>query len=62
MPYHERKGRADEEVALFCLRSVLAAVSGMTQALLRVYGNLPVVYAGGVMSQQSASAGIGGRL
>lgn len=22
----------------------------MTQALLRVYGNLPVVYAGGVMS------------
>lgn len=46
----KEKGAPDEEVALFCLRSVLAAVSGMTQALLRVYGNLPVVYAGGVMS------------
>jgi N6-L-threonylcarbamoyladenine synthase len=44
------KGEPPEEVALFCLMSVLAAVDGMTAALLERFGKLPLVYAGGVMS------------
>ena len=39
-------------MARFCLDSVCAAVSGMTEALLAEYGDLPLVYAGGVMSNQ----------
>ena len=45
-------GQPPAEVARFCLDSVCAAVSGMTEALLAEYGDLPLVYAGGVMSNQ----------
>ena len=49
-----RKRLADGEtpsaVAKFCLASVNAAVQAMTERLLSQYGELPVVYAGGVMS------------
>ena len=38
------------EVALFCLMNVHAAVQEMTKYLLHTYGDLPIVYAGGVMS------------
>ncbi len=38
------------EIARFCLLSIYAALSGMTEALFREYGPLPLVYAGGVMS------------
>lgn len=44
------KGDPPEEVARFCLDSVAAALDGMTAALLSRYGDLPLVYAGGVMS------------
>ncbi|MBE6807150.1 MAG: peptidase M22 [Ruminococcaceae bacterium] len=44
------KGEPPAEIARFCLDSVGAAVEGMTEALLRQYGDLPVVYVGGVMS------------
>ena len=44
------KGTPPAQVARFCLDSVGAAVEGMTQAVLAQYGDLPVVYAGGVMS------------
>ncbi len=44
------KGEPPAEIARFCLDSVGAAVEGMTEAILREYGDLPVVYAGGVMS------------
>lgn len=44
------KGESPAEIARFCLDSVGAAVEGMTEAILREYGDLPVVYAGGVMS------------
>ena len=44
------KGVPPAEIARFCLDSVGAAVEGMTEAILREYGDLPVVYAGGVMS------------
>ena len=43
-------GELPADVALFCLESVKAAVSAMTEALLAQYGKLPLVYAGGVMS------------
>lgn len=44
------KGAPKEEIAAFCLQSVLAALDGMTSGLRREYGNLPLVFAGGVMS------------
>ena len=39
-----------EDIALFCIKSVEAALCGMTDALVEQYGKLPLVYAGGVMS------------
>ena len=39
-----------EDIALFCLKSVEAALCGMTDAVIYKYGNLPLVYAGGVMA------------
>lgn len=45
-----KKGTPPAEVALFCLKSVEAALVAMTENLLATYGNLPLVYAGGVMS------------
>lgn len=43
-------GEKSEDIALFCLKSVEAALCGMTDATLSEYGKLPLVYAGGVMS------------
>ena len=45
-----QKGAPREDIAKFCLLSVLAALEGMTERLLERNGELPVVYAGGVMS------------
>lgn len=49
------------EVARFCLLSVCAALAGMTQALIRKYGPLPLVYAGGVMSNTLLRERLGGQ-
>lgn len=49
-------GEPPAAVARFCLDSVAAAVCGMTEALLRTYGDLPLVYAGGVMSNRGLKA------
>ena len=43
-------GAQPAEVARFCLLSVESALVSMTEQLLAQYGDLPVVYAGGVMS------------
>lgn len=43
-------GEKPEDIAFFCLKSVEAALCGMTDAMLSEYGKLPLVYAGGVMS------------
>ncbi len=40
------------DIARFCLDSVYAAIRGMTAAALGELGRLPVVYAGGVMSDR----------
>jgi N6-L-threonylcarbamoyladenine synthase len=45
-----KKGVPPAEIAVFCLSSIQAALEGMTERLLMEYGDLPVVYAGGVMS------------
>lgn len=45
-----KKGAGKEDVALYCLLSVWAALDAMTAALLEQYGDLPVLFAGGVMS------------
>jgi N6-L-threonylcarbamoyladenine synthase len=44
------KGTPKEDVARYCIESVGAAVAGMTRALIQEYGDLPLLYAGGVMS------------
>lgn len=41
-----------EDIALFCLKSIEAALCGMTDALISEYGKIPLVYAGGVMSNK----------
>lgn len=43
-------GHPKEEIARFCLDSILAALDAASQTLLNEYGNLPLLYAGGVMS------------
>ncbi len=59
------RGEPPAQVARFCLDSVEAAVTGMTEALLGAYGPLPLVYAGGVMSnarlRERLTARFGGR-
>ena len=45
-------GEKHEDIALFCLKSIEAALCGMTDALISEYGNLPLIYAGGVMSNK----------
>lgn len=45
-----KKGMPKEEIAAYCLYSILAALDGMTAELLKQYGNLPLLFAGGVMS------------
>ncbi|MVB12985.1 tRNA N6-adenosine threonylcarbamoyltransferase [Caprobacter fermentans] len=44
------RGTPKEEIAAFCLASILAALDGMAEVLLKQYGELPLVFAGGVMS------------
>lgn len=44
------EGHAPEDIASFCLQSILVALDGMAQVLLKSYGKLPLVFAGGVMS------------
>ena len=57
-------GAPPAEVALFCLMSIHAALVGMTEFLFATYGELPLVYAGGVMSnsilKEKLSAQFGG--
>ncbi|MGN1481668.1 peptidase M22 [Porcipelethomonas sp.] len=43
-------GESKENTANFCISSVYAAIREMTIAVLKKYGNLPLIYSGGVMS------------
>lgn len=44
------QGASPQAVAQLCLRSIRAALETMTERLLHEHGTMPVVYAGGVMS------------
>ena len=44
------KGESKEDISKFVLLSVSAALEKMTEKILNEYGNLPLVFAGGVMS------------
>ena len=45
-------GAGKEYTALYCLRAVSAAIDALTAAARLEYGDLPVLYAGGVMSDK----------
>ncbi len=47
-----QQGALPEDVARYCLTSVRDTVFAMTGAARQRYGNLPILYAGGVMSNQ----------
>lgn len=47
---HIADGRPPEYVAAFCLKYIEETISAMTSRLLSRYGDMPVLYAGGVMS------------
>lgn len=47
------RGEPKADIAAFCLQSVAAALEGMTEYLLMRYGELPLLYAGGVMSNKA---------
>ncbi len=49
------KGATPAETAQFCFSHVTAALSEMTARLLKEYGDLPLLYAGGVMSSRFIS-------
>ncbi|WP_167875194.1 peptidase M22 [Caproiciproducens galactitolivorans] len=43
-------GKPKEEIASYCLQSILVALNAMAEELLKRYGELPLLFAGGVMS------------
>ncbi|MCH5194224.1 MAG: peptidase M22 [Oscillospiraceae bacterium] len=45
-------GEAPQDIARYCLQYILAAIQGMTRYALETRGDLPVVFAGGVMSNK----------
>lgn len=46
------KGESPCDIARYCLDFIAASLSGMTEKLLEQYGPYPLLYAGGVMSNQ----------
>lgn len=55
------RGCKDEDIALYCLLSALNAVSEMTKYQRLALGDLPIIYAGGVMSNQIIKDGLQSR-
>ncbi len=45
-----RKGAEKSYVAAYCLKYISVSIEGMCRAILSEYGNLPLLFAGGVMS------------
>lgn len=43
-------GEAPCDVARYCIDYIMAALAYMTETAIKTYGNLPLIYAGGVMS------------
>ena len=47
-----RKGESPADIAKFCMCSVLTALSEMVSVLRKEYGDLPVLFSGGVSSNK----------
>lgn len=45
-------GEKSEDIAMFCLQYIYSSICGMTEYALDKFGNLPVLFAGGVMSNK----------
>lgn len=45
-------GEKYEDIAMYCLQYVYSAINGMAEYALEKYGNLPILFAGGVMSNK----------
>ena len=43
-------GEKPEDIAMFLFNSIASALGKSSEHLRKVYGNLPIIYAGGVMS------------
>ncbi len=50
------RGEPDADIARYCILSIRAALEGMTAALRRRFPSLPLLYAGGVMSNSDIRA------
>ncbi len=46
------QGKPREYTAAFCLKYIEETISLMTQRLIQMHGNIPILYAGGVMSNK----------
>lgn len=45
-------GESPEDTAMYCLQYICAAIGKMTRCAIEAYGKLPVIFAGGVMSDK----------
>ncbi len=58
-------GESKEDICRYCIDYIEASLRGMTEKLLEKYGSLPLVYAGGVMSnsliKEHITSDFGGR-
>ncbi len=52
-------GAEPEEVARYCIEYICASLDAMTQKLLAEYGDMPLVFSGGVMSNSIISKKLG---
>lgn len=53
-----KNGKSKEYIAKYCLSCVEAAIAGMTQEICHTYGEKPILYAGGVMSNSLIRASL----
>ncbi len=53
------EGASPEDTAMFCLQYIYETVRGMTEQALKERGDLPVVFAGGVMSDRIIRSRLG---
>ncbi len=54
-------GEKKEDIALYCIKYIEAAIIKTTEWALKEYGELPIVYAGGVMSDRIIRESVAGR-
>lgn len=51
-----KNGHKKEDISLFCIEYIKHTIDKMTENILKYYGKLPLVYAGGVMSNSIISS------